>query len=130
MKFCHFRDDFAARKHARGCTSAGLHSRRVADNIPYLLGSGYADLGQMRPTSIEFSGTMRVFARGILSLFLVAQVHSTEIVSSDICIYGGTAGGVAAAIQAQRMNKSAVLVEPGNHLGGMTSGGLGATDIG
>ena len=37
---------------------------------------------------------------------------------------------MAAAIQAKRMDKTAIIVEPGNHLGGMTSGGLGATDIG
>jgi hypothetical protein len=48
----------------------------------------------------------------------------------DLVIYGGTSGGIAAAIQARRMGKTAVLIEPGKHLGGLTSGGLGATDIG
>jgi hypothetical protein len=48
----------------------------------------------------------------------------------DLVIYGGTSGGVAAAVQAKRMGKSAVIIEPGKHLGGLTSGGLGATDIG
>src|SRR5438874_5503875 len=52
------------------------------------------------------------------------------VVESDICIYGGTSGGVAAAIQASRMGKKAVIAEFGNHLGGLSSGGLGATDIG
>jgi len=47
----------------------------------------------------------------------------------DILVYGGTAGGVIAAVQAARMGKSVVLIEPGKHLGGMTSGGLGATDF-
>jgi hypothetical protein len=37
---------------------------------------------------------------------------------------------VAAGVQAARMGKSAVIAEFGNHVGGMTSGGLGATDIG
>lgn len=49
---------------------------------------------------------------------------------SDICIYGGTASGVIAAVQAATMGKSVVLIEPGKHVGGMTSGGLGNTDIG
>ena len=53
-----------------------------------------------------------------------------ETIEADICVFGGTAGGVASAVQAARMGKTVVLVEPGNHLGGMTSGGLGATDIG
>lgn len=51
-------------------------------------------------------------------------------IESDICVYGGTSGGVAAAVQAARMGKSVVIVEPGRHLGGMTSGGLSAVDIG
>ncbi|MDQ1085474.1 FAD-dependent oxidoreductase [Siphonobacter sp. SORGH_AS_1065] len=48
----------------------------------------------------------------------------------DICIYGGTSGGVMAAVAAKRLGKSVLLIEPGQHLGGMTSGGLGLTDIG
>ena len=65
-------------------------------------------------------------------LWCAAAVHlaAAEVIESDICIYGGTAGGVAAAVQAARMGKSVVIVEPGRHIGGMTSGGLGATDIG
>ncbi|HET7625061.1 MAG TPA: FAD-dependent oxidoreductase, partial [Verrucomicrobiae bacterium] len=49
---------------------------------------------------------------------------------TDICIYGGTSGGVIAAVQAARMGRSVSLVVVGNHLGGMTSGGLGQTDVG
>ena len=41
-----------------------------------------------------------------------------------------TSGGVTAAIQSAKMGKSVILIEPGNHIGGLTSGGLGATDIG
>lgn len=49
---------------------------------------------------------------------------------TDVCVYGGTSGGVVAAVQAARMNKRVLLLEPGGHLGGMTSGGLSAVDIG
>jgi hypothetical protein len=49
---------------------------------------------------------------------------------ADIVVYGGTSGGIAAACTAARLGKSVVLIEPGKHLGGMTAGGLGATDIG
>jgi hypothetical protein len=52
------------------------------------------------------------------------------VVEADVCVYGGTSGGVVAAVQAARMGKSVVLAEPGRHLGGMTSGGLSAVDIG
>jgi hypothetical protein len=48
----------------------------------------------------------------------------------DIVVYGGTSAGISAAVQAARMGRSVVLIEPGKHLGGMTASGLGATDIG
>lgn len=48
----------------------------------------------------------------------------------DIVVYGGTSGGVITAVQAGRMGKRVVLIEPTQHLGGMTTGGLGATDMG
>jgi hypothetical protein len=35
-----------------------------------------------------------------------------------------------AAIQARRMGRTALILEPGTHVGGMTTGGLGYTDIG
>lgn len=48
----------------------------------------------------------------------------------DLCIYGGTSAGVIAAITAAGAGRSVLLVEPGRHVGGMTSGGLGFTDFG
>ena len=48
----------------------------------------------------------------------------------DIVIYGGTSAGVVAAVQAAAMGKSVAVLEPGKHLGGLTAGGLGFTDIG
>ena len=56
--------------------------------------------------------------------------HSAAETSYDVVIYGGTSGGVAAAVQARRMGKSVVLIEPTRRLGGLTTGGLGQTDIG
>jgi hypothetical protein len=50
--------------------------------------------------------------------------------AQDIVIYGGTSGGITAAIQAAREGRTAVLIEPTKFLGGLTTGGLGATDIG
>ncbi len=58
------------------------------------------------------------------------QIAAADEAVYDLVIYGGTSGGVAAGVQARRMGKTAVLVEPGQHLGGLTTGGLGATDIG
>lgn len=53
-----------------------------------------------------------------------------ESLEADIVVYGDPAGGVAAAVQAARMGKSVILVSQVGHLGGMTSSGLGWTDIG
>ncbi|MDP7015235.1 MAG: FAD-dependent oxidoreductase [Pirellulaceae bacterium] len=50
--------------------------------------------------------------------------------SYDVVIYGGTSAGVAAAVQCVRMNKTVIVIEPGRHLGGLTTGGLGWTDSG
>jgi len=71
----------------------------------------------------------------IASAFLVAghfmpAPARAEEHAADVIVYGGTSGGISAAIQAARMGKSAILIEPSKHLGGLTSGGLGATDIG
>jgi hypothetical protein len=49
---------------------------------------------------------------------------------ADVVIYGGTSAGVAAAVQVARMGKSVVVIEPTDHLGGLTTNGLGATDSG
>lgn len=63
-------------------------------------------------------------------ILLVSNSSYAQQKQYDVCVYGGTAAGVIAAYTASKMGKSVVLVEPGRHLGGLTSGGLGYTDIG
>ncbi|MEZ6123746.1 MAG: FAD-dependent oxidoreductase [Planctomycetaceae bacterium] len=48
----------------------------------------------------------------------------------DIVIYGGTSAAVAAAVQVRRMDGSVIIIEPTHRVGGLTTGGLGQTDIG
>lgn len=48
----------------------------------------------------------------------------------DVVVYGGTAGGVMAAVSSAREGLTTALLEPGPHVGGMVSGGLGFTDYG
>ncbi len=55
---------------------------------------------------------------------------TTTSLEVDVCIYGGNAGGVIAAVQASKMGLSAVVLEPGNAIGGMTASGLSCTDAG
>src|SRR5262245_36349619 len=71
--------------------------------------------------------------QSFLVFFLLPTVTAAgqpQARSADVAVYGGTAGGVIAAVAAAREGKSVVLLEPGKHLGGMVSGGLGATDVG
>lgn len=70
----------------------------------------------------------------IAALFLFAfaplSASADEPSRHDVVIYGGSSGGITAAVQAAKLGKSVVIIEPSKHLGGLTSGGLGATDIG
>jgi hypothetical protein len=63
-------------------------------------------------------------------LALGLGLGAAEEGGSDVVVYGGSSAGVMAAVQVARQGRSVVLVEPSRHLGGLTSGGLGATDIG
>ena len=73
---------------------------------------------------------------GIFVVLLVVAVSSLyaapkqPVNSVDICVYGATSGGVIAAYTAKKQGKSVLLIEPTTHIGGMSSGGLGKTDIG
>lgn len=50
--------------------------------------------------------------------------------NADVVIYGGTSAAVIAAVEVAQSGKSVIVVSPDNHLGGLTSGGLGFTDSG
>jgi len=72
----------------------------------------------------------------IISVFVFLQETGCIILASeslqiyDVVVYGGTSAGVSAAVQAKRMGKTAIIVGPDKHLGGLTAGGLGWTDSG
>ena len=69
------------------------------------------------------------FLSAFASLLLLASARA-EVIETDVLVFGATAGGVSAACTAQRFGKSVVVTEFGRHVGGLTSGGLGWTDIG
>jgi hypothetical protein len=60
-----------------------------------------------------------------VTLATAAKTHQ-----ADVVVYGDASGGVTAAVQAARMGKKVILVSQYGHLGGLTSSGLGWTDIG
>ncbi len=68
--------------------------------------------------------------RILLALLLCSVSALAQTKQYDLVIYGGTAAAVTAAIQAQQMGKSVIIVSPDKHLGGLSSGGLGFTDTG
>ena len=63
-----------------------------------------------------------------LSLWVTGSA-SGQPKTYDVVVYGGTAGGITAAIQVARMGKTVALLEPSNHIGGMSVEGLGGSDI-
>lgn len=66
----------------------------------------------------------------IITLLACKPTDNQSLSSADLVIYGGTSAGISAAIQTARLGKSVILIEPTNRLGGLTTGGLGQTDIG
>ena len=74
------------------------------------------------------------------ALFAADQDSSDSAVNSpgggasnqtyDLVVYGGTSAGVIAAVQARKMGENGIIVCPEQHLGGLSSGGLGWTDSG
>lgn len=72
------------------------------------------------------------FLRALLTVCLsTSALYSADRerdLEFDIVIYGGTSGGVAAAVQAKRMGKTVALIELARRLGGLTTGGLAQTD--
>jgi hypothetical protein len=66
----------------------------------------------------------------VLLLLFNIEVFCQSVQSYDIVVYGATSSGITAAIQSSRLDKKVLLIEPGRRIGGLTTGGLGQTDIG
>jgi hypothetical protein len=67
---------------------------------------------------------------GLRYYYPVPVAAQPQTLRVDICVYGGTPGGVGAAVQAKRMGKSAALAVFRRHVGGLTAAGLTAVDLG
>lgn len=63
-------------------------------------------------------------------LLFLANVHFAMAQTTyDIVVVGGNPGGIMTAIAAARQNKSTLILERTNEVGGLPANGLGATDI-
>lgn len=67
--------------------------------------------------------------RGLI-YYRPAERVAPKTIECDIAVYGGTPGGTAAAIQAGRLGKKVILLSFDPYVGGLTSAGLTATDLG
>jgi len=84
-------------------------------------------------TRRELLRNVSVGAGGALAGWTLSQREARAVEATtdyDVVIYGGTSAAVTAAVQARKMGKTAVIVCPDKHLGGLSSGGLGWTDTG
>lgn len=63
-------------------------------------------------------------------IFFLFLAHASFAQEADVIIYGGTSAAITAAVQVKQMGRSVIVVSPDEHLGGLSSGGLGFTDTG
>lgn len=73
---------------------------------------------------------LRQFAATVAATLFICTQQPVIAETFDVVVYGGTSAGVMSAVQAKRMGKSVIIVCPDQHLGGLSSGGLGFTDTG
>ena len=83
--------------------------------------------------------TRNIFYKYLIASFIVLTAlpicHNSMAAESthhkvDVCVYGGTASGVMAALAAEKEGANVILVEPSRWLGGMTGGGINHLDWG
>ena len=80
----------------------------------------------MENTGKTFAGLAGLAAAAFVPLHFAAAAAA----EADVVIYGGTSAAVAAAVAAGREGLKAIVVSPEKRIGGLTTGGLGQTDIG
>ena len=64
----------------------------------------------------------KIILLGVMSVASAGCIG--KIKEYDVCVYGGTPGGVMAAISAAREGASVVLLEQTRHVGGLSTSGL------
>ncbi len=71
-----------------------------------------------------------VHAKGLFYYQPRIGANAGREICADVVIYGATAAGIIAALQLVESGRTVAIAEFGRHIGGITCGGLGATDIG
>ena len=86
-----------------------------------LISSTHSTVAAMEPTTPE---------PGLHYYYPVPKASPPQTIRVDVCVYGGTPGGVSATVQARRMGKTAALAVFRRNVGGMTAAGLTDVDLG
>jgi hypothetical protein len=87
------------------------------------LAASFSLLAEQKPNAIQT-------ITGAPAYYRPSAVRSPSLLQVDLAVYGGTPAGVAAAIEAARLGRKVLLISCNQYVGGMTSGGLTATDLG
>src|SRR4051794_24207304 len=66
---------------------------------------------------------------GLRYYYPLPPANPPKVYEADLIVYGASPAGITAAVQVQRMGKKAIVAEFGRHAGGLTAGGLSATDV-
>lgn len=80
-----------------------------------------------RSTNVVKRQIVRALAALAVVLTTATGLHAAPW---DVVVYGGSPGGIAAALAAARDGRKVVVIEPTKHIGGMITGGLSRTDVG
>ncbi len=68
------------------------------------------------------------FCFAVLTLLATISQNGIAMSQADVIVYGATPGGFCAAIAAAREGASVILLEPTDHVGGLSTGGLSHCD--
>ena len=94
-------------------------------------GSSAANLSRvvLHSDTVDSAGFQNVRIAPTREALAKAKVIAEGTEDADVIVYGGTPGGLASTIAAARLGSRVILVEPNLHIGGMTTSGLGKSDI-
>jgi FAD dependent oxidoreductase len=87
-------------------------------------------VARLRPSIRSTALMAAVCLAGLTAPAPTHAASASSVVRAEVVVYGGTPGGILAAVTASRAGAGVILLEPSRHLGGLMSSGLGATDVG
>lgn len=118
---------FSIEMSHQASSSKARRQRIVSPHVSWMFGVERWSLHGFNCKPAAFAAVVQIIFLVYAGAFASA---APVFINADVCVYGGTSGGVTAAVAAARLGKSVVLICANNHVGGMTASGLGVTDVG